>query len=284
MRRIEETPVMPGLPGLPGENEVYAQNHSLFIDEKPVVMNPLRDEDGKIVDGFYEQDGGFTVYKLFLGNFEESGNGIQRIINKLQSAKDGDILEFHISSNGGSVDELLELYNLCDTLFFGRVTTYANHAYSAGAWAFLMGTDRVLYEHSSLMWHSYAGGFGGKRQDLLDHMKHEDSRLNVFLMGTLEPYFTAKEIKKMNSGKDFWLNTEDACKRGIATHVMIHGEVISADDYLQSIDPVVIKAKAKEAKKLEKKLQKEVDKLAKIAKKVTKKETKKTTKNSNEED
>ncbi len=250
MRRIEEIPMMPVMPG---ENEVFAQNHSLFIDEKPVVMEPLRDEDQNIVEGFFEQTGGYKVYKLFLGEFSESGNGIQRIINKLQEANPEDILEFHVSSNGGSVDELIELYNLCDTLFYGRVTTFANHAYSAGAWSFLMGTDRVLYEHSSLMWHSYSGGFGGKRQDLMDHMKHEDSRLNVFLMGTLEKYFTKKEIKKMNKGKDFWINTKEACERGIATHVMTKGEVLTAEDYLQSIDPKFIKAQKRKAKKEAKK-------------------------------
>ena len=202
-------------------------------------MEPLRDEDHNIVDGFFEQNGGFKIYKLFLGEFSESGNGMQRIINRLQGAGPEDILEFHVASNGGSVDELIELYNLCDTLFYGRVTTYMNHGYSAGCWAFLMGTDRVVYEHSSGMFHSYSGGFGGKRQDLLDHMEHEDKRLEVFLMGTLKPYFNKKEIKKMGRGKDFWFDTKEACERGIATHVMVKGEVVANLDEKELVDRFV---------------------------------------------
>jgi ATP-dependent protease ClpP protease subunit len=239
-----------------GDGEVYGQNHSLFIVDKPRVMNPLRDEEGNIVEGYFEEDGGYKIYKLFLGNFNESGNGMQRIINKLQNSEPDDILELHIASDGGNVDELIQLYNICNTLFYNRVTTFANHAYSAGAWAFLLGNDRVLYDHSSLMWHSYSTGMGGKRQDLLDRIEHEDKRLEVFLMGTLTKYFSKKEIRKMNKGKDFWLTTKDACERGIATHVMKDGEVYTNEEYLDLIDPKKIKKRKKEAKKAKKEAKK----------------------------
>ena len=147
------------------------------------------------------------------------------------------MLELHIASQGGDADELIQIYNLANTVFHGRVATFANQAYSAGAWAFLFGRDRILYEHSSLMWHSYAGGFGGKRQDLLDQMEHDDRRLSKFLMGTLEPYFTKKELKRMNSGKDFWLDTEEACRRGMCTHVYVNGVLLDAEDYLNPPKP-----------------------------------------------
>ena len=82
------------------------------------------------------------------------------------------------------------------------------------------------------MWHSYAGGFMGKRQDMLDHLEHEDKRLETFLMGTLHPYFNKTEIKKMNQGKDFWIDTKEACQRGICTHVAINGTLVTADAYI----------------------------------------------------
>ena len=237
------------IPGLGADNEIFAQHHSLFIEDKPRSMESLRDEDGKIIEGFYEESGGFKVYKLFLGDFSETGNGMQRIINKLQQADPDDVLEFHIASNGGSVDELVQLYNLVNTMFHDRISTFASHAYSAGAWAFLMGAERVAYEHTSFMLHSYAGGFGGKRQDLLDHMDHEDRRLNSFLMGTLTDYFSAKELKKMNKGKDYWLNTEEMCERNIATHVLKNGIVYTAAEYLEELHPKRKKARLKQEAK-----------------------------------
>ena len=62
------------------ENSIFADNHTLFIDERPIRMEPVQDEDGSTIEGIFEQTGGFTLYKLFIGDFDENGNGIQRII------------------------------------------------------------------------------------------------------------------------------------------------------------------------------------------------------------
>ena len=229
----------------PEDNSIHGEHHSLFWENKPHEMLPLGDE----APGFFEEQKPYTIFKLFLGDFGENGNGMQRIINKLQSAKPEDVLEFHISSHGGFVEELLELYNLCDTMFHGKVVTFVNFGYSAGGWAFLIGKERVVYEHSDLMFHSYSGGAYGKRDDMINHLEHSDKRINTFLLGTLEPYFTKKEIKKMNKGKDYWLNSTQMLERGIATHIMLKGKIVPADEFL---NPKSEKEKAKEAKALEK--------------------------------
>jgi ATP-dependent protease ClpP protease subunit len=221
------------------DNAIYAQYHSLFWEEHQSKMEPLftADENGNElqVPGVYEEQPGFTLYKLFIGDFAETGNGLQKIINKLQQAGPDDILELHISSHGGVVDELVEIHNLCDTLFYDRVVTYLNIGYSAGAWAFLLGKERLVYEHSDLMFHSYAGGGYGKRDDMLNHIEHQDKRVSKYLGDTLKPYFTKKEIRKMMKGQDYWLDTEEMCRRGIATHVMVKGDVYTAEDYLKSL-------------------------------------------------
>lgn len=255
-------PVQPAqvpMPMLEEDNVIYADNHTLFIDEKPIMMEPARDEVGNIVEGYFEQTGGFTVYKLFIGDFLESGHGLQRIINALQGAKPEDILELHISSNGGFVHELIELYNLIDTTFYKSVTTYCNHGYSAGAMAFLLGEERVIYENSDWMMHSYSGGFVGKRDDMLTHLEHEDKRLQKFFNKIMEPYFTKKELKKMQKGKDFWMSSEEMLERGVATHIMVAGEVMPGFIYLEDLYP---ERKIKR-EKLEKKQQKKALKLQK---------------------
>ncbi len=33
-------------------------------------------------------------------------------------------------------------------------------------------------------------------------------------------------------GKDFWMDTKEMCKRGIATHVIVAGEELTAEEYL----------------------------------------------------
>ena len=217
------------------DNSIYADNHTLFIEKIPASAYPVVDESGEVIEGVFKEGPEYTIYKLFIGDFLETGNGVQRILAELQKAQPNDTLEFHISSRGGSVDELLEIYNICDTIFHNRVTCYCNYGYSAGAMAFLFGKERLVYEHSDWMMHSYTAGFGGKRQDLLDHLEHEDKKLKKFFNQLLKPYFTKKELKKIQEGKDFWLNSEEMLKRGIATHIMIKGEVLTAEEYLKMI-------------------------------------------------
>lgn len=257
------TAIPMGLPA-PTDETIFADNHTLFIDRQPAATEPILDEKGVPVEGYFKQEPAFTVYKLFIGTFDEAGNGIQRILAKLQEAEPEDILEFHISSRGGVIDELLEIYNLCDTLFYGRVTTYCNYGYSAGAMAFLFGQDRLVYEHSDWMMHSYSGGFGGKRQDLLDQMAHEDKKLENFFSSLMEPYFTKKEIKKIQKGKDYWLNSEEMLKRGIATHIMVQGELITAQDYIELKNPEVKEARIKAEKKLARQQKKNLKKLMEL--------------------
>ena len=230
------------------ETVIYADNHTLFIEEVPPAMVAVESENN---DKVYKQSGGYTVYKLFIGDFDEQGNGIQRIMNKLQQAQGEDVLELHISSQGGVIAELLEMYNMCDSVFYNRITTFCNYGYSAGALAFLFGQERAVYEYSDWMMHSYSGGFGGKRDDLISHLKHEDKRLTKFVDVILGDYFSKKELKQMHKGKDFWMTSTEMLERGIATHIIKNGTIIPAEEYLNTDEVKKVK-KVKKDKKVKK--------------------------------
>ena len=150
--------------------------------------------------------------------------------------------------------------------------------------AFLFGQERLIYEHSDWMMHSYSAGFGGKRQDLLDHLEHEDKKLKKFFNQLMEPYFTKKELKKIQKGKDFWLNAEEILERGIATHIMVKGEVYTAQEYLEKLYPErKVKREKQERKELKKLMKtdefkqtvKEFDSNVKVSKVKTKRKKKK---------
>lgn len=250
----------------PDDNTIESEHHTLFIEESPMTFKPLT-EGGQTVANLYEAEGGFTTAKLFMGDFAEEQNGTQKIINKLQNVSNKDIvLELHISSYGGSVDELLEYYHLINTGYRGNCVTYLSMGYSAGAIAFLFGTERIIYEHSDFMLHSYSGGAVGKRDDMLVQLAHTDSRIQKFFEDMLSPYFSKKERKKMSKGKDFWLNSEQMLERGIATHIVMNGELLSAQEYLENKYPERrIEREAQEAEAL-----KQLEKLEKKAKKAEK--------------
>ena len=235
------------------ENSIVADHHTLFIEEVPMTFEPVLDPDGVPIEKIYEQIGGYTNYKLFMGDFDEQGNGTQRIINKLQNSIDKDSnLEIHISSYGGSVDELLEYYHAISSMYYENCVTYLSMGYSAGAIAFLFGKERVCYEHSDWMIHSYSGGAVGKRDDMLRQLAHTDARIQHFFKTMLEPYFTEDEMKEISRGDDFWLNSKEMLERGIATHIVSKGNIFEASEYLDMLDPTRITKREEEAKEKEK--------------------------------
>ena len=253
MRKILNQPQPQLIPmPLPDDNTIETENNTLFIEDVPATFTKL--DEVQEAD-LYEQVPGYTLFKLFLGAFAELGTGGHKIVNRLQKGNPmTDIVELHISSYGGSIAELLELYNTLSSMYPEAVTTYLNYGYSAGAMAFLFGTDRIIYEFSDYMVHSYSAGLGGKREDMLNHAMHQDKYVLSFFNKILSPYFTQKEIKKINAGKDYWMDSDEMMVRGIATGIIIDGKYNTRAEYLEEKHPKLAK---KEAKILEKALLKE---------------------------
>ncbi len=227
------------------QNIIETEHNTLFIEEIPTIYEPVSvsSPDGDEIPGMYQAIEGYTLYKLFLGDFMEQNTGNHKIIHTLQKGNFNDLVELHISSQGGDTLELMELYNILNSKYNGIVTTYLNYGYSAGALAFLFGQERIVYEHSDFMIHSYSAGLGGKREDLLNQMVHQDIQITKFFEKILGEYFTKEELQKINDGKDYWLNSIEMLERGIATAIIIDGEYYTKDEYLEKINPVPKKTK-----------------------------------------
>jgi ATP-dependent protease ClpP protease subunit len=142
-------------------------------------------------------------------------------------------LEAHISSYGGYTREGIELFNIINSAYANNSTAYLNFGYSMGALTFLMFHERVIYENSEIMFHNWVGGFGGKAADIESHFGHTKKYLRRFFRKLLKPYFTKKEIKSIEDGKEVWMNSYDMLKKGIATGIIIDGEYLSADEYFK---------------------------------------------------
>lgn len=241
------------------DNIIESDFHTLFIKEYPEEYLPLTTEDGQLVEGIFEHVPAQKVYKLFLQEFsDESIHGWNKIIDTLQEASYEDVLELHISGPGGVVREGMELYHIIDSKFRGRTTAFLNYGYSMNALVFLFADQRIIYDASDFMLHSYSGGTYGKRDDMLTQINHTDKHLRRFTDKILEPYLTKKEIKAMNAGKDFWFGPWDMLKRGIATHIIVNGGMLEAKDYFERYNK---KGKLKKSwrKKLEKEQEKDIN-------------------------
>jgi hypothetical protein len=99
---------------------------------------------------------------------------------------------------------------------------------------------RIVHEFSDLMFHDYSGVLYGKAGDMESTHKHKSSHLRNFFKRLIldKGFLTQEEFDMLLIGKEFWMDTEEMCKRGIATHVKTQFGTISAATYLESLNPV----------------------------------------------
>jgi len=224
------------------KKELSSEQHTLYTE---VIAEHKRviDKENRV----YEVTPKHKRYRIYIGRFFELKKGLHSVFNELREASDKDYLELVINSGGGLVNEGQQFHNLIQEKFYRRTISYLdNKGYSMGAVLFCMAEKRVVYEYSDLMFHTYAHGSYGKGAEVKSHVKHTAKKLEKFFYDLIvrQGFLSKDEFEQMLIGKDYWMDSKELCKRGIATHVILEGEEIEAKEYLK-----ILKRKKKSNKK-----------------------------------
>jgi len=171
---------------------------------------------------------------LYLSNIEEDKVNLASLLNDIRELDANDNIKVIINSPGGYVSEGRAIINTLLTTGADIQTELVSQAASMAAIIFCIGGRRIIYENSSIMFHNFSGGIGGKGHEMKDYIKHITKNLEQFFRSHIIG-LTEDEIKQMFEGKDFWFDAKEMCKRGIATHVMVQGLPIPAKQYLKAL-------------------------------------------------
>lgn len=207
-------------------------NESNSADISLEHFDPILGEDTSL---FYLDKGDEKIYRLFIEDFVSGQCSIHKVYNELLDPYPNARLEIRICSNGGSMDEGSRLLSMMQGYFSGRVTGYLDpKGYSMGAILFSHCDTRVINPMSTIMYHNYSSFLLGKGGELKDRIDNIEETVEMFMEPVLEQEFiTTEEYDRIKDGKDLWLNAEEMCRRGIATHVLVKGRLMLAEDYLK---------------------------------------------------
>lgn len=180
----------------------------------------------------------YKRYRIYIGGFKSLEKSLHTMFYELKEASSQDRLELIINSNGGSIEEGRQFYNMIQEKFYNRTVAYLdNHGYSMGATLFCMAHKRVIYPYSNLMFHNYHGRNSGKGGELVARIEHADTLNTKFRHDIVvkQGFLTEEEYEKLLIGQDYWMASEELCRRGIATHVVVDGEEVLAEEYLKRL-------------------------------------------------
>jgi|GEM_PF-2968504 len=203
--------------------------HKLFFNRLFFWKKPL----------FRVNKSGYERYRLYIGRFHSHPKDLHSLFYQLREASSSDTLELVICSRGGSIDEGQQFSHLILEKFHDRTVAYLdNYGYSMGAMLFCMVKKRVIYPYSELMFHNYSDTSSGKGGEIRAKVEHTDEQVIKFKRDVIvkQGFLNEEEFQRMLIGQDFWMGSEEICRRGIATHVIVDGKEIEAEEYLKLLD------------------------------------------------
>jgi len=216
---------------------IDSEFHTLFVSEEdPILKEFIAIDDGEEFQAIREIVPKHKKYTLYIDSFAHDKNQLHKILYELRKGTENDMLELRINSNGGYVSEGIMVYNTMREVFNGRTITFNDSTgYSMGAMIFSLGDERVAYEDSSLMYHTFSTGYFGKGDEIKSYIEYEDKHFQNFFFNKIVKtgFLTEEEYKELTIGKDFWIDSYGMAKRGISTHIIVGGFKLDNEAFIE---------------------------------------------------
>ena len=205
--------------------------------EKAVVVDPLIMSTIGLVGDITEESSNEVIFSLLLLHEKQSSDYLKTIFSlekeELDKLTDEDLadmkpnIDFYISTNGGSADEMFGIYDVMRFIKDGGVSSITTcgigKVMSAGVLLLAAGTKgkRRVGKHCRIMLHSVIGGSTGPMHQLENEFAEVKKIQDAYIKTLVEETnMTEKELRKLLKRKtNVYLSAEEAVKMGIADEV-----------------------------------------------------------------
>lgn len=170
-------------------------------------------------------------FTMYLKSYLEHPEEMLEIINCLSNATEGDVVEIHINSGGGSVDSL-------DSLLFAISKTEAHvHGVASGTVAsaatyVLLACDSFdISPNTNFLFHSVSFGSGGKSEDVVSYAKFVHEQSEKMMRTWYAHLFSDEEIDDIIKNKrEFWMNAEEFVGRFDNRNKKLEQQTLDAEE------------------------------------------------------
>lgn len=131
-------------------------------------------------------------------------------------------IQLHVQSYGGTIDDMWALIDIIEASITPVITYCSGYCMSAAALIFLAGHHRVMYPHSSIMFHQMLAGTFGKFEDL----KLEQRQFDTMHKGIIKYIKSHTKLKKkffhkmVDLKQDMYLTAKQCLKHGVCDKII----------------------------------------------------------------
>ena len=205
--------------------------------EKAVVADPLVMSTIGLIGDITEESSNEVIFSLLLLHEKQSSDYLKTIFSldkeELDNLTDEDLadmkpnIDFYISTNGGSADEMFGIYDVMRFIKDGGISSITTcgigKVMSAGVLLLAAGTKgkRRVGKHCRIMLHSVIGGSTGPMHQLENEFAEVKKIQDAYIKTLVEETnLTEKELRKLLKRKtNVYLSAEEAVEMGIADEV-----------------------------------------------------------------
>lgn len=150
-----------------------------------------------------------TAYKVHINEDFKDVRQFEDIVQVLDSARQGDVVEMLLSTSGGALHAILPILAAMERTQALTVVHAVSDVASAGTF-FLMKADEVyINPYVTIMFHQVQFGSAGAGSSVEAHVAHTLKASKAIIHDMYKDFFTEKEIEAMLSGKDFYMDKEE---------------------------------------------------------------------------
>lgn len=134
-------------------------------------------------------------------------------IAAIRSAKESDVLHITVNTGGGSLDTAMAIIAAMRQSKAHIICEAVGTVASAGTLIFLAGHEFRVNDGVEYMMHTASFRYGGKANNVAEYVNFQQNVVRKMVESSYKNFLTQDEIEKLLSGTDFWMDSEEVCRR-----------------------------------------------------------------------
>lgn len=150
-----------------------------------------------------------TAFTVNVNETFENVKQFENIVQILDNARQGDVLEIKLSTNGGALHAIIPLLAAMASTQAQVYVHAVSDVASAGTFLLMAADDVFINPYSTIMFHQVSFGSGGTGSSVEAHVSHTMKSSKQLIRDMYQDFFSEEEVDAMLAGRDFYMGKEE---------------------------------------------------------------------------
>ena len=154
-----------------------------------------------------------TLFDVYITGAIGEAEDYLELFDKIRNAGENDFIKLHINSPGGYLSTATQFLRCLQETRASVIASVEGECSSAATILLLAASSFEVSDHSTLLFHTFSSGMGGKGNELRERSKFDSSWSEKYFHDIYKDFLSKEEIDQLLEGKDFWFDADETIER-----------------------------------------------------------------------